>query len=93
MVPQYSNPTTHINNELGGLIEDMKNDILHSLVMQMDTFQINKKQEEAKKALVVYCPSCTKNHPRTECPLDLIDVCGICEENHPTNKFPSLLGL
>jgi hypothetical protein len=27
MVPQSSNPTTHIKNELGGLIEDMKTDI------------------------------------------------------------------
>jgi hypothetical protein len=37
LVSQSSNPTTHIKNELGGLIEDMKTDILHSLAMQMDT--------------------------------------------------------
>jgi len=43
MVPQYSNPTIHIKNELGGLIEDMETDILHSLSMKMDTLQINKK--------------------------------------------------
>ena len=37
LASQYSNPTTHIKNELGGLIEAMKTDILHSLAMQMDT--------------------------------------------------------
>jgi hypothetical protein len=47
-VPQYSNPTTHINNELGGLIEDIKTNILHSLAMQMDTLHINKKHEEVE---------------------------------------------
>jgi hypothetical protein len=93
LVPQSSNPTTHIKNELRGLIEDMKTDILHSLSMQMDTLQIKKKHEETEKALVVYYPKCTKKHPRNECPLDLIDVCGICKENHPTNKCPSLPGL
>ena len=34
---QYSNLTTHINNELGGLIEEMKTHILQSLYIQMDT--------------------------------------------------------
>jgi hypothetical protein len=37
LTSQSSNPTTHINNELGGLIKDMKTDILHYLAMQMDT--------------------------------------------------------
>jgi hypothetical protein len=37
MVTQYSHPSTLIKNEIGGLLEDMKTDILHSLAMQMDT--------------------------------------------------------
>jgi hypothetical protein len=37
MVSQSSNPAIHIKNEIGGLLEDMKTDILHSLAMQMDT--------------------------------------------------------
>jgi hypothetical protein len=93
LVSQCSNPITHINNELGGLIENMKIDILHSLSMQIYALQIKKKQEEEEKALVVYCPKCTKNPPRNECHLDLIYVCGICEENHPTNKCSYFLGL
>jgi hypothetical protein len=93
LISPSSNPTTHIKNELGGLIEYMKTYIFHSLSMKMDTIQIKKKQEEAEKGLVVYCTKCTKKHPRNECPLDLIDVFGICEENHPTNKCPSFLGL
>jgi hypothetical protein len=30
---QYSNPISHMNNELGELIKDMKIEILHSLAM------------------------------------------------------------
>jgi hypothetical protein len=37
LISPSSNPTTHIKHELGGLIEDMKTDILHSLEIQMDT--------------------------------------------------------
>ena len=74
LASQSFNPTNNIKNELGGLIEDMKTDILHSLAMQMDTMQIKKKWEEGEKALVVYCLKCTKKHPRNECPFDLIDV-------------------
>jgi hypothetical protein len=37
LISPSSNPTTHIKNELGGLIEDMKTEILHSLAMEMDT--------------------------------------------------------
>jgi hypothetical protein len=49
MVTQSSNPSIIIKNEIGGLLEDMKTDILHSLAMQMDTLQIKKKHEEAQK--------------------------------------------
>jgi hypothetical protein len=71
MVTQYSNPAILIKNEIGGLLEDMKIDILHSLSMQMDTLQIKKKQEEVEKALAIFFPKCTKRHPRNEFPLTL----------------------
>jgi hypothetical protein len=61
--------------------------------MKMGTMQIKKKQEEEEKKLAIFCPKCTKRHPRNECPLDLIDACGICKESHATDKCPSLLGL
>jgi hypothetical protein len=64
LISLSSNPTTHIKNDLGGLLEYMKTNILHSLAMKMYTMQIKKKQEEADNALVVYCPKCTKKHPR-----------------------------
>jgi hypothetical protein len=48
MVPESSKPYNPRKNESGGLIEDMKIDILHYLSMQMDTLQIKKKPEEAK---------------------------------------------
>jgi outer membrane lipopolysaccharide assembly protein LptE/RlpB len=49
---QSSNPIAK-KNELGGIIEDMKIDILHSLAMQMDTLKIKRKQKEAEKLLIV----------------------------------------
>jgi hypothetical protein len=56
LVPQSSNPTNHIKHEIGGLIEDMKTNIFHSLAMEMDTLKINKKHEEEEKALAIYFP-------------------------------------
>jgi hypothetical protein len=66
----------------------MKTYILLSLSMQMDTLQIKKKREKSKKEFAIYCPKCTKKHPRNECPLYLIYHFGICEEKHPTKKCP-----
>lgn len=61
--------------------------------MQLDTLWIQKKQEEAKRALVIFCPRCTRKHPRNECPMHSLEVCFVCEEYHPTNQCPSLPGL
>jgi len=59
----------------------------------MDTLQMKKKQEEAKRALAIFCPKCTKKHPMNECPLSNVKVCAICEDRHPTSKSPSFPGL
>lgn len=59
--------------------------------MQMDTLHIKRKQQEAERALAIFCPRCTRKHPRNECPLHSIEVCLVCEEDHPTNQCPSLL--
>lgn len=61
--------------------------------MQMDTLRIQRKQEEAERALAIFCLRCTRKHPRNECPLHSIEVCLVCEEDHPTNQCPSLPGI
>lgn len=88
-----SSSNTSIKSEIGNTLEDFKNEMLHTLARQMDTMQINMKQEEAKIAFVVFCLKCTRRHPRNECPLNPIEICSIYEKNHSTNKFPSLPGL
>src|SRR5271168_3819700 len=74
-------------------MEDFKSDMRQFLAMQLDTLQMQRKQEETKRDLVIFCPKCTRKHPRNECPLYSIEVCFICEEYHPTNQCPSLPGL
>lgn len=58
--------------------------------MQMDTLQIQKKQEQDERALAIFCPRCTRKHPRNECPLHSVKVCFVYEEDRPTNQCMSL---
>ena len=89
-----SSPSTStIKNIIGNMLEDFKSEMLHNIYLQMDTMHIKRKQEEEERALVFFCPRCTKRHPRNGCPLNSIEVFSVCEENHATGKFPSLLGL
>ena len=48
--------------EIGNLLEDLKTDLLNHMGKQIDTLYSRRKHEEAEKALVVYCPTCYKNH-------------------------------
>ena len=82
-----------IKGEIGNMLEDFKIEMLQTLALQLDTMNIRRKQEEAERALAIFCPRCTIRHPRNECPLNCIEICSICEENHSTDKFPSLPGL
>ena len=82
--------STLSKDEFENQIEDFKSDMRQFLAMQLDTLRIQKKQEEAKRALAIFCPRCTRKHPRNECPLYSIEVCFVCEEYHPTNQCPSL---
>jgi len=75
------------------MLEDFKSEMLQTLAMQIDTFHIKRKQEEPERALAIFCPRCTRRHPRNECPLNSVEVCSVCEEDHSTDKFPSLPGL
>eukprot|EP00253_Pinus_taeda_P032953 PITA_32953 len=50
------------------------------------------KKEEAERALAIFCPRCTRKHPKNECPLHSVEVCFVCEEDHPTNQCPTLPG-
>lgn len=54
--------------ELVILIEDLKDSLLIHMAKQIDTLYTHKKQEEAKKALVVFCPTCRKKNGIEECP-------------------------
>ena len=82
-----------INGEIGNMLEDFKSDMLQTLTLQMDTMHIKRKQEEAERALAIFCPRCTTRHPRNTCPLNSIEIFLVCEENHSIDKFPSLPGL
>ena len=47
----------------------------------MDSLRIKRKQEEAERAFAIFCPKCTRKHPRKEFPLNSIEVCLVYEEN------------
>eukprot|EP00253_Pinus_taeda_P002111 PITA_02111 len=42
--------------------------------MQMDTLHIKRKEQEAERALAIFCPRCTRRHPRNEFPLNFIEA-------------------
>jgi len=67
--------------------------MLQTLAMQMDTLHIKRKQEEAERALAIFCPRCMRRYPRNECPLNSIEVCSVYEEHHSTDKCLSLPGI
>ena len=85
-----SSSSSSIKGEIGNMLEDFKSEMLQTLAMHMDTLHIKRKQEEVERALDIFCPRCTRRHPRNECPLNSIEVCSVCEEDHPTSKCPSL---
>lgn len=85
-----SSSNSSIKGEIGKMLEDFKSEMLQILAMQMDTLHIKRKQEEAERALAIFCHGCTKRHPRNECPLNSIGVCSVCEEDHSTDKCPTL---
>lgn len=72
------------------MLEYLKSEILKTLSLQLDTMNIKRKQEEAERALAIFCPRCTRRHPKNECQLNYIDICSVCEEIHSTDKCPSL---
>ena len=88
-----SSSNSSIKGEIGNTLEDFKSEILQTLALQLDTMNIRRKQEEAERSLAIFCPRCTRKHPRNECPLSIIEVCLFFEENHAIEKCPSLLGL
>jgi len=91
-VVNTSSSNSSIKNEIGNMLEDFNSEMLQTLALQMDTMHIKRKQEEAKRALAIFCPRCTRKHPRNECPLTSIEIFSVCEENHSIYKCPSLPG-
>ena len=88
-----SSSNSSIKGEIGNILEDFKSEMLQTLALQLDTMNIRRKQEEVERALAIFCPRCTRRHPRDECPLNSIEIGLVCEENHSTEKCPSLPGL
>jgi len=82
-----------IKGEIGNMLEVFKSEMLQTLALQLDTMNIRRKKEEVERAFTIFCPRCTKRHPRNECPLNCIKICLVYEENNSIDKFPSLLGL
>ena len=83
---------TFSKHDFANQMEDLKSEMRQTIAMQLDTFRIQQKKEEVEKALAIFCPKCTRKHPKNECPLHSVEVCFICEENHPTNQCPTLPG-
>jgi len=84
--------TTFSKHEFSNQMKDLKSEMRQTIAMQLDTFQIQQKKEEAERALAIFCPRCTRKHPKNECPLHSVEVCFVCEEDHPTNQCPTLPG-
>ena len=74
--PKIVKPTTLdiFQFELGTMLEDMKTDILHSLVMPRDIMQLEMEKEEVKKYLAIFCLRCRKSHEKNECPLETTGI-------------------
>ena len=65
--------------ELGNLLEDLKTDLLNHMGKQIDTLYSRRKHEEAKKALVLYCPTCRKKHGPEDCPYNRTHIASLEE--------------
>ena len=74
-----SSSNSSLRNKLENRLEDFKSEMMQTLAMQMDTLHIKRKQEEAERALTIFCPRCTRRHPRNEFQLNSIEVCSVCE--------------
>ena len=92
-IASTSSSSSSLKGELGNMLEDFKTEMLQTLAMQMDTLHIKRKQEEVERALDIFCPRCTRRHPKNEFPLNSIEFCSVCEEDHSTDKWSSLPGL
>eukprot|EP00253_Pinus_taeda_P030064 PITA_30064 len=44
-----------------------------TIAMKLDTLRIQQKKEEAERALAIFCPRCTRKHPKNECPLQSVE--------------------
>ena len=84
--------TTFSKHEFSNQMEDHKSEMRQTISMQLDTFQIQQKKEEAERDLAIFYPRCMRNHPKNECPLHSVEVCFFCEGTHHTNQCPTLLG-
>eukprot|EP00253_Pinus_taeda_P022572 PITA_22572 len=66
--------TTFSKHEFTNQMEDLKSEMRQTIPMQLDTFRIQQKKEEAERALAIFCPRCTRKHPKNECPLHSVEA-------------------
>jgi len=69
-----SSSNSSIKGEIGNMLEEFKSEMLQTLALQLDTMNIKRKQEEEERTLAIFCPKCTKSHPRNEFPLNCIEI-------------------
>jgi hypothetical protein len=48
--------------KLGNLLENFKTNILNTIISQLDTIKIKRKQQEENATLAIFCPWCRKRH-------------------------------
>ena len=56
-----SSSSSSPRNKLENRLEDFKSEVRQTLSMQMDTLHIKRKQEEAERALAIFCPCAPKS--------------------------------
>jgi len=81
-----SSSNSFFKGEIGNMLEDFKSGMLQTLSLLMDTMTIKTKQDEEERDLAMFCPTCTRRHPRNECLLNFIEIHSVYDENHSTNK-------
>lgn len=72
--------------EAGSLSKDLKMDIMNTMVTLLDTLQA-RRQEEAEKALAIYCPTYGMKHLNGECPYNKTKIASILEDKKGATEF------
>jgi hypothetical protein len=58
--------------EIGNVLEHFKSNLFGTIISQLDTLKIKKKQDGDNVVLSILYSKCRKKHPLRECPLNNI---------------------